>query len=228
MKSFTIQLGSGRGAGKIVTPRRAATRAKLVSATRELIAERGVAATSVEEISERAGFTRGAFYSNFDDIYDILTIVSAQEFAKLQEGLKEAWERVLAENPNNALSLSEIAEKLLAAIPLGKDFYLIQSELALLMVRKPELRQKLAVPRELFHQELGSFLELSLRALGLKLRGDRRAITETIVALLRHASEAALTSGRTENLIDPSEHARIIIPVLMEAVTEEARGHESK
>jgi AcrR family transcriptional regulator len=45
--------------------RRAATRGALVSAARELFAERGFAGVSREEIVERAGVTRGAMYHYF-------------------------------------------------------------------------------------------------------------------------------------------------------------------
>jgi len=45
--------------------RRKATRARLLSAAAEVLSERGFHGASVEEICERAGFTRGAFYSNF-------------------------------------------------------------------------------------------------------------------------------------------------------------------
>jgi AcrR family transcriptional regulator len=41
------------------------TRAALIDAAVKLYVERGLHGTSVEAIAERAGFTRGAFYSNF-------------------------------------------------------------------------------------------------------------------------------------------------------------------
>ncbi|ADB35802.1 transcriptional regulator, TetR family [Kribbella flavida DSM 17836] len=43
----------------------ARTRARLLTAAAELFAERGVNGASVEQIAERAGYTRGAFYGNF-------------------------------------------------------------------------------------------------------------------------------------------------------------------
>ena len=43
----------------------ARTRAALIRAAGEVFVERGFHAASVEAIAERAGFTRGAFYSNF-------------------------------------------------------------------------------------------------------------------------------------------------------------------
>ncbi|SDG76929.1 TetR/AcrR family transcriptional regulator [Microbacterium pygmaeum] len=48
------------------TRRREATRQKLLDAAAQLFAEEGLDAASVEAICERAGFTRGAFYSNFE------------------------------------------------------------------------------------------------------------------------------------------------------------------
>ncbi len=49
----------------VPTPRREATRQRLLDAAAEVFAEVGLDATSVEAVCERAGFTRGAFYSNF-------------------------------------------------------------------------------------------------------------------------------------------------------------------
>jgi AcrR family transcriptional regulator len=41
------------------------TAGRLVDAAQKLIAKKGLAATSVEDIAAAAGYTRGAFYSNF-------------------------------------------------------------------------------------------------------------------------------------------------------------------
>src|ERR671910_2664738 len=48
------------------TRRREATRQKLLDAAAQVFAEVGLDAASVEAVCERAGFTRGAFYSNFE------------------------------------------------------------------------------------------------------------------------------------------------------------------
>jgi len=51
---------------------KATTRAALLRAADHVFAERGFNAASVEEIAERAGFSRGAFYANFDHKADAL------------------------------------------------------------------------------------------------------------------------------------------------------------
>ncbi len=53
--------------------RQAQTRAALLDAAAELFVERGLQGTSVEAIAERAGYTRGAFYSNFSTKEEVFT-----------------------------------------------------------------------------------------------------------------------------------------------------------
>jgi AcrR family transcriptional regulator len=63
--------------------RSARTRSALVGAARELFAEKGFAATSRDEIAERAGVTRGALYHHFDS----KTAVAAAVVAGLEDEL---------------------------------------------------------------------------------------------------------------------------------------------
>ncbi|RKU01135.1 hypothetical protein C7H84_23000 [Burkholderia sp. Nafp2/4-1b] len=52
--------------------RRAQTREQMVEAARALFIEKGFPATSVADVAEAAGYTRGAFYCNFYDKSDLL------------------------------------------------------------------------------------------------------------------------------------------------------------
>lgn len=58
--------------------RRAATRAALVAAARELFAERGFAGAGREDIVERAGVTRGALYHHFASKEELFRAVYEQ------------------------------------------------------------------------------------------------------------------------------------------------------
>lgn len=61
---------------------RASTRARLVASAIDLIARRGIPDTSLHDIAEEAGFSRGAFHSNFSDKFElheaIMTTVMAE------------------------------------------------------------------------------------------------------------------------------------------------------
>src|ERR1044072_5309912 len=54
------------------------TRGTLISAGRELFAQRGYAAVGTEEIVQRAGVTRGALYHHFDGKRELLEAVYEQ------------------------------------------------------------------------------------------------------------------------------------------------------
>src|SRR3954469_20501848 len=60
------------------TRRREATRQRLLDAAAEVFAEVGLDAASVEAVCERAGFTRGAFYSNFESKDELFLELSAR------------------------------------------------------------------------------------------------------------------------------------------------------
>ena len=57
--------------------RRAETRARLLAAARELFAEKGVGATRIGEITERADVAAGSFYNHFADKDEIVDAVMA-------------------------------------------------------------------------------------------------------------------------------------------------------
>jgi AcrR family transcriptional regulator len=52
--------------------RRELTRERLLKAARTIFVKKGIAATTVEDISEAAGYTRGAFYFSFNGEQDLL------------------------------------------------------------------------------------------------------------------------------------------------------------
>jgi len=71
--------------------RRSNTRARLLEGALEVFAERGFHGASVEDICERAGFTRGAFYSNFSDRSELVLAMIQQsiqlQFAAAQQAI---------------------------------------------------------------------------------------------------------------------------------------------
>ena len=49
------------------------TRARLIEAAADIVASKGIASTRIDDVVKQAGFTRGAFYSNYSSLQDILT-----------------------------------------------------------------------------------------------------------------------------------------------------------
>jgi AcrR family transcriptional regulator len=82
---------------------REATTAALITAARELFAERGYAAVGTEEIVQRAGVTRGALYHHFrggkeDLFHAVLVQISAEtvrRIARVATGTDDPWESLV-------------------------------------------------------------------------------------------------------------------------------------
>lgn len=88
------------------TESQAQTRERLVHAAWDLIARQGLTGASVRDIAEAAGYSQGAFYSNFSGKEDILLELKrrhmAAEVAELEVLLEQA-----RQNPERAMNIVE-------------------------------------------------------------------------------------------------------------------------
>jgi AcrR family transcriptional regulator len=66
---------------------RAQTRGRLLDSARELFIKAGIEATSIEQVTEAAGYSRGAFYSNFESKDALICAVLELELRKQQQRL---------------------------------------------------------------------------------------------------------------------------------------------
>ncbi|MAM56653.1 MAG: TetR family transcriptional regulator [Salinicola sp.] len=80
------------------------TRAKLIDAARAAFAEKGYAGASMDELTARAGLTRGALYHHFGDkrgllaaVVDRLDSEMAARAHEIGQRHRNAWEGLLAE-----------------------------------------------------------------------------------------------------------------------------------
>lgn len=68
------------------------TRLRLMDAAAVVIAKKGLAATSVEDVAGHAGYTRGAFYSNFKSKTDLFIELLKRDHADIQQDLQRLLE----------------------------------------------------------------------------------------------------------------------------------------
>jgi AcrR family transcriptional regulator len=70
--------------------RKAQTRAALLDSATRLFGARGLEGTSVDQIAAEAGYTKGAFYANFDSKEDLFLVMLDEKFAANEERLEGA------------------------------------------------------------------------------------------------------------------------------------------
>jgi AcrR family transcriptional regulator len=203
--------------------RREATRQRVLDAAREVFAERGVIGGTVEDICERAGFTRGAFYSNFVDKDDVLRALTEREHARLlahvDAGLARLEESFAAAAGGGAGDprepLATIVERFLRSIPGDRQFLLIQSELELHAIRVPGTASAVMAADAAFRARIAGFLERGFRLLGRELVVDVDDLTDAVIAIVDRSTRRALLAGRT----DPDALASQLLPLLLGAAS---------
>jgi AcrR family transcriptional regulator len=189
--------------------RTAATRRKLLEAAEQIFAREGFEAARLEDISATAGYTRGAFYANFDGKEDIF-------FALL-----EHWISGRIEEINSLLRRHETPEKRLRALrehyaQLAKDrsLALLSLEFKLFAIRHPEAHARLRARQQKLRSCGGDILGHVMKELGRSLPLSSTAAATGLGAL----SNALLL----EHLVDPKslphEDTRVLLSMFFDAV----------
>lgn len=199
--------------------RREATRQRLLDASREVFAERGVIGGTVEDICERAGYTRGAFYSNFTDKDDVLQALVQRDRTLLLEHLDASFaavDRELAEALDLESVLDSIVDRILRSIPFDRQLSLVQTELEIHAIRRPELSRELIDSNNDFRERIGAFIEMAMNRHGRELLVSPADITDTMVAVAERSVRRALLAGRGA---DPDALASAVLPRVLLALS---------
>ena len=187
-----------------MSTKRAQTQDRLMDAATALFAEKGVLAASVEEICERAGFTRGAFYSNFESKDELLLAVVQRKREAILKAATDAIDSI-PDEPIEPQTLDEIIKQALlifqATHPIDEQWLLARSEIRLHALRNPSVRQAVRL--------VDSSLD-ELRIEAIQAVVDRHGVVMTVppgqlVILLTAYQEALATSAMLtgENSFEP-------------------------
>lgn len=167
------------------------TRRRILDTARRELLRHGYHGTSLEQIAEAAGFSKGAIYSNFASKEELCLAVLdehyAAQFHELQQALLDAegtvdarldtferwWEKVVAE----------------------RDWRLLAVEFALLARRNRSLRRDLARRDQTARAAIAALLEEQVRQVGIELP---MPADELAIALLGVGTGISL-----QRLLDP-------------------------
>ncbi len=170
MRELLIPAGKKRGRARPPLPARSrtrqterarATRRKLLDAAKRIFAQEGFEAARLEDIAAGAGYTRGAFYANFESKEDIF-------FALFEE-----WVRERIETLTSALRRhSDPAEKLVALrthyaeLATDRRLVLISMEFKLFALRHPEAHNRLRSRHRRIRASFSQLFSEIMNALG--------------------------------------------------------------
>ena len=119
-----------------------ATTTSLVEAARELFAQDGYAATSLDAVVSRAGVTKGALYHHFSGKRDLFAAVFAMEQGRLIERIGSAYEDGAESDPWRALTDGCVAFLEFTQDPGVQRIFLLDATAALGWERIRELESE--------------------------------------------------------------------------------------
>jgi AcrR family transcriptional regulator len=204
---------SSRAKPRRVTKRRAETRERLLGAAREVFAEQGFGKASVEDVCARAGYTRGAFYSNFVSLDELFLAMWEQ---RTEATLRAAAEAIEATERDRVTTLEDGIDRLLEVAAVDEPWYRVQAEFTAHALRVPGLRGVLADREARIVELLLPYIERALAQVGRRTP-DRDALAAALVAV--HEGTAIQVLVEPDNPI-VRERRRALFLAVVEQLTE--------
>jgi AcrR family transcriptional regulator len=202
------------------------TLARLLDGAYDVFAELGFARATVEDICEGAGFSRGAFYSNFSSKEELFFALWKRQADHLVDVFREVA-KTLRDHPDQVelVQLGLVFEALKSLGMGDRRWYLVNTEFTLHALRNPEIGRELAARRTRLRHELAEVVRAYLDIRGRVLPGD--VDEETFVRLIMAFYEGSqgqvllepddLGDGRLQTLMLRFMLDRLTAPMLVDA-----------
>jgi AcrR family transcriptional regulator len=188
-----------------MTKRRPRTVGALLDSALELFAERGYGATSIPDICERAGLTKGAFYSNF-----------ANKDALFLALLDRSWDRralwIRRALPGAEADTGQAPEHGPGA--LDRQWTLVSTEFSLYAIRHPEVAQRLVEHERRVRSELAVLVAEALERSGRVPTVGVDELARMIVAVTEGSDIQTLTDGAAGLAVRPDQGPRAVSALL--------------
>jgi AcrR family transcriptional regulator len=192
-----------------LSARRTRTRQRLMASAVAVFAERGVIGSSVEELCEAAGFTRGAFYSNFADKNELVLAMIEQSIAEEYAAAADAVTELKAQGARLAAAdlVAQVLDRLNHGGRSDRTNLLAQRELLLYAARVPELREPYQAFAQACRAQVDALVTDALAFAELEFTVPIDVALDLLMATHDHMQQTALFTGR----LDPGAmHALIM------------------
>lgn len=174
-------------------PKRADVRARIIAAARDSFARNGYQRTNLGEVAARAGFSKGAVYSNFGGKSDLFTAVINEQTSAVT-GSVLASSQQLASAIADPAGIAQIAEKLTGQVIRGESTLAMLAEFRTLAGSDPSLSEVYGRLRRAQRQHLLDDLRRRSDELGLDVTFDEAAANLLLTVVQSLATEYAASA----------------------------------
>lgn len=174
------------------TRRRENTRARLLDAAFDVFAEVGLDAASVEAVCERAGFTRGAFYSNFASKDELFLELARTVSERKLEAITERVRQITGQTQPSA-GPGEIVQQLVDVSLDSRQGVLLMSELRIRAMRDEATARAYRAWMDGMVARVTAIIEDLVATYGMTLRMPARDFAQIMLDLWESTAVGALT-----------------------------------
>lgn len=202
------------GATRRVTRRRVRTRARLLDAAFTVFAAKGFGRVSIEEVCEAAGFSRGAFYSNFDTLDELFFALYRDRADLIARQVADA---LALDRPD--LDVAASVDRVTDVLLLDVDWLLVKTDFLVHAARDPAVAEALLDHRARLRQAVADRL---FRA------GGHTPVPAVLGGVdgAAHAVVAAYDGVSTQLLLDKDvDRARAWLKQLLTALLTDGSTH---
>ena len=207
---MTIEPASDVGSGSSVerafatalTPRRERTRERLLDAAFAVFAQHGIRGASIEAVCEAAGFSRGAFYSNFSSKEELFLALAERamrrQLVSLESIGKELEPNLVRCGAVDHDAIGTILSVVVSNVGDAQQWALMRAELELLAMRDPAVGRPFLAQEETLRTELGAAIERILQDFGLRFTVDQRTAVDLLLSVYESSARAAVVANHTQ------------------------------
>jgi AcrR family transcriptional regulator len=211
MDAQSARSTSPRRSRRTVRPARADVRDRVLVAARQVFGETGYHGASLENIATRAGFSKGAVYSNFAGKDDLFLALVEEEIARIRDDIAAALAAVVptehAGRHGLVRDLVVLAEGLLALARDGRA-QLLFAEFRAHAAGDPGLAQLTAEVRTTLVDATADQLEDVVHGRGLRLTIDARDAATVLLSLCNGLALEQV--GRTSDVLSAPSLATVL------------------
>ena len=184
----------------IPTARRQETRSRLIDAAAQVFVEEGLQGASVESICARAGFTRGAFYSNFASKEELFLTALGREHELRVELIEQKASALLPTLHARAepLGHDEVAYHVadfLDPTDAAAEWFALETEYLLLAIRDRDLAPAFTSFVEHVGSKLSNIVEKLILAAGRQPRMPVSHAISVFISEYERAQRVSILAG---------------------------------
>lgn len=220
-------VGSGspveRAFATALTPRRERTRERLLDAAFTVFAQHGIHGASIEAVCEAAGFSRGAFYSNFSSKEELFLALAERAMRRQLVSLESVGKELEPDVVRCGAVDHDAIQTILAVVVTdagdARQWALMRAELELLAMRDPAVGEPFLAQEQTLRTELGAAIGRILRDFGLRFTVDERTAVDLLLSVYESSARAAAVANPEREDGDATPGAAVLSQLVNLLVT---------